>query len=259
MPDEPLIDPRLDADRNGEQARPAESPLGEIGPEDPPPILRAVGISKIHGKGSAAVEALRKCSIELRPGTITVVVGPSGSGKSTLLHVLSGLDTPTTGRVWMVGVPLSELSETRRAQWRARHIGFVLQRDNLIPSLTLEENVAAPLILAGLARAEAVRRARETLEVVGLSHRAQAWPATVSGGEAQRAAVARACTGHPRLIFSDEPTGALDSDASHNVLNLFVKLSRLTNAAALLVTHDPAAAKVADSVVYIEDGWLTTG
>lgn len=227
--------------------------------EDEPPVLRAVGVSKTHGKGSAAVNALHACSLELKPGTITVVVGPSGSGKSTLLHVLSGLDTPTTGRVWMVGVPLSELNETRRARLRARHIGFVLQRDNLIPSLTLEENVAAPLILAGLGRAEAVRRAREALEIVELSHRAQAWPATVSGGEAQRAAVARACAGSPRLIFSDEPTGALDSDSSSNVLDLFVKLSRLTNAAALLVTHDPAAAEVADAMVSIEDGWLTAG
>lgn len=228
-----------------------EADVGEL-----PPVLRAVGISKTHGVGNAAVEALRTCSIELRPGTITVVVGPSGSGKSTLLHVLSGLDTPTTGRVWMVGAPLSELSETQRAHWRARHIGFVLQRDNLIPSLTLEENVAAPLILAGIARAEAIRRARETLDVVGLSHRAQSWPAIVSGGEAQRAAVARACAGTPRLIFSDEPTGALDSVSSEKVLDLFVKLSRRTNAAALLVTHDPAAAELADEVVRIEDGWL---
>jgi ABC-type lipoprotein export system ATPase subunit len=222
----------------------------------PPPVLRAVGISKIHGKGSAAVEALHPCSIELRPGTVTVVVGRSGSGKSTLLHVLSGLDTPTTGRVWMNGAPLSELSETQRARWRARYIGFVLQRDNLIPSLTLEENVAAPLILAGTARAEAVRRAREMLSVVGLSHRAGAWPANVSGGEAQRAAVARACGGSPRLLFSDEPTGSLDVAASNEVLNLFVELSHRTNAAALLVTHDPAASELADAVVRIEDGWL---
>lgn len=222
----------------------------------PPPVLRAVGISKVHGKGSAAVEALHRCSIELRPGTVTVVVGRSGSGKSTLLHVLSGLDTPSTGRVWMNGAPLSELSETQRARWRARYIGFVLQRDNLIPSLTLEENVAAPLILAGTARSEAVRRAREMLSVVGLSHRARAWPANVSGGEAQRAAVARACAGSPRLLFSDEPTGSLDVAASNEVLDLFVELSHRTNAAALLVTHDPAASELADTVVRIEDGWL---
>ncbi len=222
----------------------------------PPPVLRAVGISKTHGKGSAAVEALHRCSIELRPGTVTVVVGRSGSGKSTLLHVLSGLDTPTTGRVWMNGAPLSELSETQRARWRARYIGFVLQRDNLIPSLTLEENVAAPLILAGTARAEAVRRAREMLSVVGLGHRARAWPANVSGGEAQRAAVARACAGSPRLLFSDEPTGSLDVAASNEVLDLFVELSHRTDAAALLVTHDPAASELADAVVRIEDGWL---
>lgn len=248
-------------DENGFQARRASADLvvADESAEAPPPVLRAVGVSKIHGKGSAAVEALHPCSIELRPGTVTVVVGRSGSGKSTLLHVLSGLDTPTTGRVWMIGAPLSELSETQRAGWRARYIGFVLQRDNLIPSLSLEENVAAPLILAGTARGEALRRAREMLSVVGLAHRARAWPATVSGGEAQRAAVARACAGNPRLLFSDEPTGSLDSAASEAVLNLFVELSRRTGAAALLVTHDPTAAEIADTVVRIEDGWLAAG
>ena len=245
---------------NGFEERLALADLaGEESGDVRPPVLRAVGISKIHGKGDAAVEALHPCSLELQPGTITVVVGRSGSGKSTLLHVLSGLDMPTTGRVWMIGAPLSELSESQRARWRARYIGFVLQRDNLIPSLTIEENVAAPLILAGTARSEAVRRAREMLSVVGLSHRSRAWPANVSGGEAQRAAVARACAGSPRLLFADEPTGALDSAASRDVLDRFVELSHRVNAAALLVTHDPGAAEIADAVVRIEDGWLTAG
>lgn len=164
-------------------------------------ILRAVDVSKTYGEGDAAVHSLRSCSIELEPGTITVVVGPSGSGKSTLLHILSGLDTPTTGTVWLNGMSLSEMAEKERAHWRARDIGFVLQRDNLIPSLSIEENVAAPLILGGERRSDALDKARETLELVGLSHRAGAWPATVSGGEAQRAAVARACAGSPKLIF----------------------------------------------------------
>lgn len=223
---------------------------------DTTPVLRAVGISKRHGSGDAAVQALHPCSLELLPGTVTVVVGPSGSGKSTLLHLLSGLDAPTTGRVWMAGVPLSELPERRRAQWRARHVGVVLQRDNLIPSLTLEENVAAPLILAGVRRAAAIVRARRALELVGLSHRAGAWPATVSGGEAQRAAVARACAGSPRLIFSDEPTGSLDSSAGGAVLDLLVSLSRRIGAASLVVTHDPGIVRLADVVVRLVDGRL---
>lgn len=220
------------------------------------PVLRAVEVSRTYGNGSSTVEALRQCSLELAAGTTTVVVGASGSGKSTLLHILSGLDSPTTGRVWMGGVPLSDLDEARRAHWRARYIGFVLQRDNLVPSLSLEENVASPLILSGVGRAAAIRRARETLDVVGLGHRARAWPATVSGGEAQRAAVARACAGSPRLIFADEPTGALDSSASSTVLDLLMELSRRTGAATLMVTHDPQAAEVADEVLRIEDGRL---
>jgi ABC-type lipoprotein export system ATPase subunit len=220
------------------------------------PVLRAMEISKVYGSGEATLEAVQKCSLELMSGTITVLVGPSGSGKSTLLHLLSGLDTPTTGRVWMGGVPLSELSEAQRARWRARHIGFVLQRDNLIPSMTLEENVAAPLVLGGTGRAAAVRRAREVLDAVGLDHRTRAWPGNVSGGEAQRAAVARACAGSPRLIFSDEPTGSLDSKSGKTVLDLFVKLSRQTGSATLIATHDPEAAAIADSLLRIEDGRL---
>jgi ABC-type lipoprotein export system ATPase subunit len=220
-------------------------------------LLRATAISKRHGTGDAAVQALHPCDVELFAGTITVIVGPSGSGKSTLMHVLSGLDTPTSGRVLLAGTPLSDLSKADRARWRARHMGFVLQRDNLIPSLSLEENVAAPLLLAGTRRREALARARAALADVDLVHRAHAFPATVSGGEAQRAAVARACAGSPRLIFSDEPTGALDSAASRIVLDLLMSRSARTGAATLLVTHDPAAARVADVVIRIEDGRLT--
>jgi ABC-type lipoprotein export system ATPase subunit len=223
---------------------------------EPAPALRAVDVSKAYGTGDTTVHALRSCSIELQPATVSVVVGPSGSGKSTLLHVLSGLDTPSTGRVWLDGLPLSEQSERTRARWRARHIGFVLQRDNLIPSLSVEENVATPLILAGTSRSDALRQARATLELVDLSHRAKAWPGTISGGEAQRAAVARACAGKPRLIFSDEPTGALDSRSGRMVLDVLVRLSHQTGAAALLVTHDRAAVRVADAELLMEDGRL---
>jgi ABC-type lipoprotein export system ATPase subunit len=220
------------------------------------PLLCASGIEKIYRRGGVAVHALRPCDVELFAGTVTVVIGPSGSGKSTLMHLLSGLDTPTNGRVVLDGVPLSELSHVERARWRARHIGFVLQRDNLIPSLTIEENVAAPMILAGASRRTALSRARKALAEVDLLHRARAWPSTVSGGEAQRASVARACAGSPRLIFSDEPTGALDSVASRTVLDLLLSRSARTGAATLLVTHDLTAAEVADLVIRIEDGRL---
>lgn len=229
----------------------------ESGARQDTPLLQAVELIKTYGSGDAAVHAIRSASIELSAGTITAIVGRSGSGKSTLLHLLSGLDTPTSGDVWIDGVLLSGLSEKARAGWRARHMGFVLQRDNLIPSLTVEENVAAPHILAGATRAEALGAARATLERVELSHRAQAWPSTLSGGEAQRAAVARACAGSPRLIFSDEPTGALDSTTSEVVLGLLCSLSRESGAATVMVTHDMGVAGMADVVVRMEDGRLT--
>jgi ABC-type lipoprotein export system ATPase subunit len=220
-------------------------------------ILRAVDLSKMYGSGNAAVHALRGVSLNLQAGTITAVIGRSGSGKSTLLHILSGIDTPTTGDVWIEGVSLSQLSEAARAHWRARHMGFVLQRDNLIPSLTVEENVAAPYILAGGTRRDGLRLAREALNRVELAHRANAWPSTLSGGEAQRATVARACAGRPRLIFSDEPTGALDSAMSQTVLDLLASLSRESGAASMVVTHDMSVAAIADVVVRMDDGHLT--
>lgn len=216
--------------------------------------LRAVDVSKTYGEGELAVTALHPCCLELFPGTVTAVVGKSGSGKSTLMHVLAGLDPATTGEVWLGGLAISEMPERTRARWRARHVGFVLQRDNLIPSLSLAENVATPLLLSGCERRDAMIRAREALSGVGLSHRADALPSDVSGGESQRTTIARACAGAPRLMFCDEPTGALDSAAGRVVLDLIFSKSRTTGAATLLVTHDPDAARRADVIVRLDDG-----
>jgi ABC-type lipoprotein export system ATPase subunit len=187
-------------------------------------------------------------------GRIVALMGPSGSGKSTLLHIVSGLDRPTQGQVEIEGRDLSRVTEREMAGYRARKIGFVLQRDNLIPALNLEENVAAPLLIGGLGAAKARARGREMLERVGLSRHARAWPGEVSGGEAQRAAVARACAGRPALIVADEPTGALDKAAGANVLDLLRELAAATGAATLLVTHDPTVAGIADEVLLLVDG-----
>jgi ABC-type lipoprotein export system ATPase subunit len=213
------------------------------------------GLTKRYGAGEAATAALGGIDIELRAGELTAVVGPSGSGKSTLMHLLSGLDTPTAGEVELAGRNLAALSDGQLAACRARDMGFVLQHHNLIPSLTIAENVAAPLLLSGHKRADALARAQEMLDAVGVGHRADARPSEVSGGEAQRAAVARACAGRPRVIFADEPTGALDSAAGAVVLDLFVQLvKRNTDATGLLITHDPAIAGAVDRVVHLRDG-----
>lgn len=219
-------------------------------------VLRAQNLVKNFGEGTSQVRALRGCDISLRAGEITAVIGASGSGKSTLLHLLCGLDEPSEGSIEIDGRQLGDVGSKERARWRAEDIGIVLQRDNLIPSLSLRENVAAPMLLSAKSRSAALDRAEEMLGVVGLSHRVNRWPAEVSGGEAQRAAVARACAGSPRLIFADEPTGSLDSDSGATVLELFQALVRHCDAATLLVTHDPNAAEIADRRLRMSDGHL---
>lgn len=221
-------------------------------------VLNARRLVKSFGEGTSQVKALRGCDISLKAGEITAVVGASGSGKSTLLHLLCGLEEPSEGSIQIDGRRLSDVGSKERARWRAEDIGIVLQRDNLIPSLTLRENVAAPMMLSAMGRRAALDRAEEMLAVVGLSHRAHRWPAEVSGGEAQRAAVARACAGSPRLIFADEPTGSLDSNSGATVLELFQALVHRCNAATLLVTHDPCAAEIADRRLRMSDGRLDT-
>jgi ABC-type lipoprotein export system ATPase subunit len=221
-----------------------------------PVVLEGRDLAKRYGEGTNAVEAVSHASLALRAGEITVLMGPSGSGKSTLLHLLSGLEQPTSGTVMAEGKNLSQLSESELAGWRATSVGFVLQRNNLIPNLTLAENVAAPKILAGERKAVAVERARAALIEVGLSARCDAFPAQVSGGEAARAAIARACLGDPRLIFADEPTGALDTDNSHAVMELLLTKSRMARAGVLIVTHDAIVASAGDRILRMTDGTL---
>lgn len=220
-------------------------------------VLSARGLVKVFGSGAVEISAVRGCDVSLRAGEITAVVGASGSGKSTLLHLLCGLDDPTRGSIEIDGRNLIDVDSAERARWRAKDIGIVLQRDNLIPSLTLRENVAAPLMLSGVGRSRALARAGEVLALVGLAERTDRWPAEVSGGEAQRAAVARACGGGPRLVFADEPTGSLDSDSGSAVLTLLRTLARECNAATMLVTHDPSAAAIADRTLRMADGRLS--
>lgn len=216
--------------------------------------VSARGVHKTYGEGVQEVEVLRGLDLDVARGEMVAVVGPSGSGKSTLLHVLSGLDRFDRGEVVLNGRNLADLSERELAEWRAKHLGFVLQQHNFVPSLTIAENVAAPLILAGEKRSKALEAARGKLDHVGVADRAGAWPAEASIGQLQRAAVARACVGEPLVVFADEPTGALDVDNRGVVLDLFRSITKEVGAAAVVVTHDPAVAAAADRAVHMSGG-----
>ena len=218
-------------------------------------VLDASDIRKTYGSGAAAVRALRGVTLELWSGEVVAVVGRSGCGKSTLLHVVSGLDRPDAdGSIRFLDRVISSAGEDELAELRARAFGFVLQKENLVPSLTVAENVGLPLMMAGGSKTDALDRARKTLELVGLAGRERAWPADLSGGEAQRVAVARACAGTPKVIFADEPTGALDSANGSAVMDLFLGLTRRIGAAVLLATHDLTIAERADRVLRMQDG-----
>ncbi|HEX8743505.1 MAG TPA: ABC transporter ATP-binding protein [Thermoleophilaceae bacterium] len=220
-------------------------------------VVRAAGISKVYDAGGVETRALEPCDLELRRGEMVSIMGPSGSGKSTLLHLLSGLDTPTSGTVEIDGRSLSSMKEADLARLRATRIGFVLQRDNLVPTLRLDENVAAPLMLGGAKRADALAEAHRWLDRVGLENRRDAFPSEASGGEAQRAVVARACCVEPALIVADEPTGALDSASAQRVVELLAEVTASLRAATVVVTHDADVAAAAQRRLQISDGQLT--
>jgi putative ABC transport system ATP-binding protein len=209
-------------------------------------------VSRVYGVGDRTVTALDSVTLGFRAGTGTAVMGPSGSGKSTLLHCAAGLDRPTQGKVVVAGTDLGPLGETARTRLRRARIGFVFQSFNLMPALTAEQNVALPLRLAGTRPArEAVRAA---LAEVGLADRARHRPGELSGGQQQRVAIARALITRPAVIFADEPTGALDTASSREVLGLLRGLIDQHGLTVVMVTHDPLAATYADRVVFLADG-----
>jgi putative ABC transport system ATP-binding protein len=217
-----------------------------------PYAVRLEAVSKVYGRGAGAVQALRGVSVALRYGTFTAVMGPSGSGKSTLLQTAAGLDRPTGGRAWIGPVDLSTLSQTRLTELRRDRVGFVFQAFNLVPSLTVEQNVTLPLRLAG--RRADPRLVAEVLGRVALTERRHHRPAELSGGQQQRVALARALVTRPEVLFADEPTGALDLRTGRQVLGLFRELVDTLGQTVVMVTHDPVAAAYADSVLFLADG-----
>jgi ABC-type lipoprotein export system ATPase subunit len=216
--------------------------------------IRLIDICRQYQLGSTEVRALNRIDLELDQGEFVALVGPSGSGKSTLLNLLGGLDRPTSGEIFVRDLALHEATEKQLTTHRRHNIGFIFQTFNLIPTLTALENVALPLMLCGVTLTERQRRARELLGRVGLNHRLDHRPTEMSGGEQQRAAIARALVNDPNIVLADEPTGNLDTSTGSEVMDLLRDLNRERGVTLILVTHDPEVAAYADRIVHLRDG-----
>jgi putative ABC transport system ATP-binding protein len=213
---------------------------------------RAAGLTKVYGAGDAAVRALDGVTAEFPRERFTAIMGPSGSGKSTLMHCLAGLDRPTAGRVFLGGTELGPLSDTQLTVLRRERVGFIFQSFNLLPALTVAENIVLPLLLAG--RTPDRPWLAEVVRTTGLADRMAHRPAELSGGQQQRVAVARALASRPEIIFADEPTGNLDSRSGAQLLGFLRRAVSELGQTVVMVTHDPAAAGACDAVMFLADG-----
>jgi len=219
-------------------------------------FLRFHDLTKSYDEGDVRRVVLQNAHAEFQSGEITAILGKSGSGKSTLLNLISGIDAPDSGQIWVDGQDLTALSERDRTLFRRAHIGFVFQFFNLIPTLTVGENVSLPLELNRVPRHHAHQKAQDVLNTVGLLGRWETFPEKLSGGEQQRVALARALVHDPLLILADEPTGNLDEETGAQVMSLLARLAREQNRTLLLVTHSREAASHADSVLRLSHGRL---
>ena len=220
-------------------------------------ILEARDLHRRYPRGDSEVTAVAGVSLTLGPGAFGALVGPSGCGKSTLLHLCGAMDRPTAGEVRIEGQALAALDDDALTRVRRTRIGFVFQTFNLLPTLTVGENIGLPLLLAGRDPREVTPRIGEWAERVGISHRLDHVPAQLSGGEAQRTAIARAVVHDPALLLADEPTGNLDSANGGRIVDLLREVNRRSGAAVLMVTHDAAVAEAADWVLEMRDGRLS--
>lgn len=220
-------------------------------------LLTLRGLARVYKEGDRIRQVLDGIDLDLRAGEAVALLGRSGSGKSTLLNLIGGIDQASAGEVHIDGVNLTELNERERTLFRRRHIGFVYQSYNLIPTLTVEENLLLPLELNGRTRAADADAALRLLEEVGLRDRCASFPDRLSGGEQQRVAIARALVHEPLLVLADEPTGTLDAETGHQVLRLFDRLVRERGKGLIIVTHSKAVSEIADRVLTLKDGRLT--
>lgn len=218
-------------------------------------LLEVESISKIYGEGEAAVHALRRASFSISQGEFAAIVGESGSGKSTLLNLVGGLDTPTSGKVRIAGRDIFKMKENKMSIFRRRNIGFIFQSFNLIPELTVEQNIIFPILLDHKRPDQAYLE--ELLEVLNLKERRHHLPSQLSGGQQQRVAIGRALFPRPALILADEPTGNLDTQNTNEVMALLKEASRKYNQTIIMITHSPSIAQTADHVLEVADGVVT--
>jgi putative ABC transport system ATP-binding protein len=216
-------------------------------------VIEARGLEKTYGTGEARVSALRGIDLTVERGEFVAIMGPSGCGKSSLLNLLAGLDRPSAGEVWLDGERIDKFNESKLARLRRRKVGFVFQFFNLIPTLTVGENVELPLRLAGRGRRKARGTANQLLSELGIGNKRDSAPSLLSGGEQQRVALARALANEPNIVFADEPTGNLDSASAREVLGLLRRV-RERGQTLLVVTHDARVAAAADRVINLRDG-----
>jgi ABC-type lipoprotein export system ATPase subunit len=218
------------------------------------PMIQARGVKKIYRSGQLRVEALRSIDMEVARGEMVAIMGPSGCGKTTLLNCLAGLDTVDEGDIFIQGDNLRDLTDNRRTSYRARHMGFVFQDFNLLPMLSAVENVELPMLVSKVSGRKARKRALELLERVGLVDRARHRPAELSGGQRQRVAIARALTNDPAIVWADEPTGNLDSEAADDVMELLCRFNREFGQTLVVVTHALEVGQRANRIIRMRDG-----
>ena len=218
------------------------------------PVIDVQNVWKVYRMGDEEVVALNRINLKIYKGEVCCIFGTSGSGKSTLLNQLAGMEKPTGGRVLIHGRNISAMTEEELAAFRQQHIGFIFQSYNLLPSMTAVENVAMPLMFRGMEKRKREEAARALLKRVGLSHRMFHYPGQMSGGQQQRAGIARAFVTKPQVVFADEPTGNLDSRTTEEIMKMIMGFARKYEETIILVTHDPGMARFADRIVTLKDG-----
>jgi len=219
-------------------------------------VIQAQKVKKIYRSGQLRVEALHDIDLVVQRGEMIAIMGPSGCGKTTLLNCLAGLDTIDEGEIFIQGDNLRDLSDNQRTSYRARHMGFIFQDFNLLPMLSAVENVELPMLVSKVPGRQARKRALDLLERVGLAARARHRPAELSGGQRQRVAIARALTNNPAIVWADEPTGNLDSEAASDIMDLLSRFNHDLQQTLVLVTHAPEIGQLANRIIRMKDGGI---
>ena len=217
-------------------------------------LLRINGLSKVYGNGKAYTQALKQVDMEINKGDFAAIMGASGSGKSTLLNLISTIDKPTHGEIWINNTNIAKLNNVKADSFRKNQLGFIFQDFRLLDSLTILENIAVPLIIQKRKKLEIEQRTEEVMDMLSISKLKDKYPYQISGGEKQRTACTRAIIAEPELILADEPTGSLDSNNAHNIMGILKEFNEKLKATILMVTHDPMSASYCKRVIFLKDG-----